>query len=244
MRSHARFATVLVGALVLPAVIRAPDTARAAVADTDGDGVSDAVEDLDGDGDGSNDDTDGDDLPNRDDPDDDGDGIRTRNEDANENGDPTDDFSDLFGVDEPDYLNWNVPLDRDYDTYVAVEFGGDDCADDRAGIHPDIGHDPLYDGEDWDCDGGEFEFDGDRDGYDSRVESPSGDDCNDYDPTVHPGATEGFEDGRNVDRDCDGWLDPVGTLVPDGGCDCGSTGSPAGAALALLARAAAARRRR
>lgn len=253
MRLPASFAATLARVLVLLVGIRPMHVARAAAADSDGDGVSDAIEDLDGNGDPSNDDTDGDDVPNGLDDDDDDDGIPTRDEDTDGNGDPTDDFTDLFGPDEgPDYLNPNVPRDRDHDTYVAVAFGGDDCADDRGSIHPGVDHDPLYDGEDWDCDGGEFEFDGDRDGYDSRAELLSGDDCNDYDPTVHPGVEEdfggdfdaGLGEGGDVDRDCDGWLDPVGTLVPDGGCDCGSTGASGGGGLVLLAVCAAVRRRR
>ncbi|MEZ4237830.1 MAG: putative metal-binding motif-containing protein [Myxococcota bacterium] len=45
----------------------------------------------------------------------------------------------------------------------------------------------------------------DRDGY------PAGEDCDDADPGVHPGAEE---DVGGADRDCDGWTDPAGPFLP------------------------------
>lgn len=246
MRSDAHFGVRFVWAIVLGAQLCPTGTAWAAPGDFDDDTVSDTDEDLDHNGDPTNDDTDDDGVPNGLDPDDDGDGVLTKREDTDGDGDPTNDFTDIEGREQgADYLNFNVPVDRDHDTYIAVAYGGDDCDDLRVGVHPGVDHDPLYDGEDWDCDGGEFEFDGDGDGYDSQVESTDGDDCNDYDPTVHPGAIEGSEPaGVDVDMDCDGWTDTVGTLVPNGGCDCDTSDGPLGLILTVGAGLAARSRRR
>lgn len=71
--------------------------------DYDLDGVPSHLEDLDGDGFGSNDDTDGDGLPNFVDNDDDGDGVLTRYEDIDGDGDPTND--DTNGNGTPNYLD-------------------------------------------------------------------------------------------------------------------------------------------
>jgi large repetitive protein len=244
--SSVRVGAGLGWAFALCVSIRPLDAAFAAGGgDYDGDTVSDSDEDLNGDGDPTNDDSDGDGTPDGLDDDDDGDGVPTIDEDVDGDGDPTNDFTDPLNEEEPDYLNDNTPTDRDHDDHVSVEYGGDDCDDTRLGIHPDVDHDPLYDGEDWNCDGNEFEFDGDRDGYDSSVELAGGDDCNDYDPEIHPGAVEGSEPiGVDVDMDCDGWTDSVGTLVPNGGCDCDSSGPGAGLLTALLALGATRRRRR
>ncbi len=105
------------------------------IADDDGDGVKNALEDLNGDGDCSKDDTDGDGIPDWRDPDDDGDGVPTaaeliyddtdsdgipnyldadddgdgvltRDEDYNHSGDRTDDDANGDGV--PDYLDSSV----------------------------------------------------------------------------------------------------------------------------------------
>ena len=76
--------------------------------DHDDDSVASINEDPDGDGDPTNDDTDGDLLPNFIDTDDDGDGIPTRDEDANGDGDPTNDFSDPDNPTLPDYLNPDI----------------------------------------------------------------------------------------------------------------------------------------
>lgn len=225
MRPLVDLAAGFARAVALLTVVRPSAPAFARAGDADDDGISNQDEDLDGDGQVADQDSDGDDIPNWQDADDDGDGIHTIDEDADGDGDPSDDFTDVLGVElGPDYLNEDVPRDRDHDDHDAVAWGGDDCDDERAGIHPDIGHDPLYDGEDWDCDGGAYEFDGDRDGWESRAEA-GGDDCNDYDPSVHPGAEEDSPPGDEIDRDCDGWIDPVGTLVPNGGCDCDNSGS-------------------
>ncbi len=86
------------------------------ILDDDGDGVLTTDEDINGDGDPTNDDTDGDGIPNYLDTDDDGDGIETIDEDANGDGDPTNDDTDGDGI--PDYLdaihNGGDPVDGTY----------------------------------------------------------------------------------------------------------------------------------
>jgi hypothetical protein len=79
-----------------------------------------------------------------------------------------------------------------------------DCNDDNAKIYPGA-YDVPNDGIDQDCDGRDAEqvfyeqisYDEDQDGY-----TVSEGDCNDHDPSVHPGAYDFPEDG--VDQDCDG----------------------------------------
>ncbi len=71
--------------------------------DLDNDSVPNMIEDLDQDGDPTNDNTDGDNLPNFIDDDDDNDGVKTIDEDTNGDGDPTNDDSDGDGI--PNYLD-------------------------------------------------------------------------------------------------------------------------------------------
>lgn len=80
--------------------------------DVDDDGVSNEQEDVDGNGDFTDDDTDGDGIPNYEDADDDGDGVTTANEDNNGNGDLKDDDADEDGI--PDYL------DDEFTTSVSI----------------------------------------------------------------------------------------------------------------------------
>lgn len=79
------------------------DLGSVVVADADQDLVINNKEDIDGDGDVSNDDTDGDLVPDYLDIDDDNDGTATRLEDTNEDGDPTNDDTDGDGI--PNYLD-------------------------------------------------------------------------------------------------------------------------------------------
>ena len=213
--------------LALPALLFMSGVALAEDIDSDGDLVCDLDEDTDSDGNLDDNDRDDDGIPDYLDEDDDGDGVLTRDEDADGDGDPLNDDLDGFGV--PDYLDPNTPKDIDRDRHISETYGGDDCDDTRFGIKPSADHDPLYDGEDWDCDGGD-DFDGDGDGYQSAREIEGGEDCDDYDPETHPGASE---DLGPEDRDCDGWTDPVGHLVSRGGCDCAYSQRP-GASAALL----------
>jgi len=76
--------------------------------DSDGDGLLDEIEDENGDGDPTNDDLDGDNIPNYLDVDDDGDNIKTINEDLNQNGNLLDDDSDGDGL-----LDYRDPANND-----------------------------------------------------------------------------------------------------------------------------------
>lgn len=236
---------------VLALVIFGPSATAAPAGDADGDGVVNGVEDRNGNGNPDDDDTDNDDTADWLDVDDDGDNVDTIDEDSDGDGDPTDDLDDPED-ERPNYLNPYWPRDRDHDGFQAEPWG-EDCADDNIGINPDVANDPYYDGADWDCDGNAFEFDFDGDGYDSsdvhRDDGSLGDDCNDRNADIHPGAEEDLEDGDapRVDRDCDGYTDPVGSLVGRGGCDCANgpigTGATTPALGAVLAFAALASRR-
>ncbi len=93
--------------------------------------------------------------------------------------------------------------DKDDDGYAAK----DDCDDLDASVHPGATEPCSCDGKDDDCNGKIDDFacalvcappnDSDGDGY----EPPA--DCNDQDPTVHPGATEPCE-CDSIDQDCTG----------------------------------------
>jgi hypothetical protein len=79
-----------------------------------------------------------------------------------------------------------------------------DCADFTTSIHP-MAAEVLGDGWDHDCDDRDS-ADNDRDGY--VAESTAGDDCDDQDPAISPGATEVCD---GLDNDCD-------DVVDNGGC--------------------------
>ncbi len=91
--------------------------------------------------------------------------------------------------------------DADEDGYPSTEIdGGTDCNDDDSAIYP--GQDEIpYDGVDQDCSGADL-TDADEDGFDATV--ADGDDCDDANPDIHPGALE-LPDG--VDNDCNGVID-------------------------------------
>jgi MYXO-CTERM domain-containing protein len=93
-----------------------------------------------------------------------------------------------------------------------------DCSDGDPAVHPGVPEDGGTgtnegDGIDNDCDGvvdeGTRGFDDDGDGY-----SPLGGDCDDQDPTVHPGAVESPD---AMDEDCDGVVDEGTTAFDDDG---------------------------
>ena len=115
--------------------------------------------------------------------------------------------------------------DNDGDRFATEESGGLDCNDDNPNIHPAATE--VCDGIDNDCHGvgdegavdattwyGDYDYDG-YGGTDFIEEScepiqghvSSATDCDDYDETVHPDATE-LCDGK--DNDCDGATDEDG----------------------------------
>jgi len=105
-----------------------------------------------------------------------------------------------------------------------VENCGGDCDDTDPDTYPDA--DEIADLEDNDCDGtvdeGTVFYDDDGDGYcEGPLACSDGaqpGDCDDTEPTVHPGAPEdggtGTGHGNGVDDDCDGLVDE-GTLEYD-----------------------------
>ena len=102
---------------------------------------------------------------------------------------------------------YSIDRDLDNDGYDGVAFGGTDCNDLDASIHPGA-PDVPYDGIDHACDGLEDDLDGD--GF------LVVDDCNDLDASVYPGAPDVPYDG--IDHACDGLeddLDGDGFLLVD-----------------------------
>jgi len=92
-------------------------------------------------------------------------------------------------------------LDADGDGHISASFGGDDCDDANAVVHP--GAPELCDSFDNDCNGVVDDKDEDEDGY--IDEDCGGDDCDDFYPNVHPYAQELCDD--ELDNDCDGAVD-------------------------------------
>ncbi len=132
-------------------------------------------------------------------------------------------------------------IDQDDDGYVSAQFGGDDCDDANEDVNPGATDTP-YDAVDADCSGGS-DYDADGDGFDAASVDGApdgGDDCDDTDAGVHPGAAE-ICDG--ADDDCDGVIgdpsspetdesdsDGDGSFVCAGDCDDTNPGVHPGAA--------------
>jgi len=120
-----------------------------------------------------------------------------------------------------------TPCDADGDGHIDWVCGGTDCNDRDPAIYP--GAPELCDGLDNDCDGVADEgcttpADADSDGYDDVA--TGGTDCDDTDPSVHPGATEAC---NGVDDDCDGVVDegcPTTTDADGDGYDGWEYGGP------------------
>ena len=156
------------------------DTAR--IADSDGDGLPEALDNCPG-------------VPNLDQSDVDGDGA----------GDvcdvcpliPDPDQLDSDGDDAGDACDacpFDATNDGDGDGYCAPE----DCEPELPDVNPD-GHEECDDGLDNDCDGTTDELpDVDEDGWD-----PCAGDCDEGDPDVHP---EAEEICNGLDDDCDGFV--------------------------------------
>jgi hypothetical protein len=104
-----------------------------------------------------------------------------------------------------------VDNDHDNDGFTGSTYGGPDCNDDNASVHPGA-TEICGDGIDQDCNGCDLACVADADGDGS----PANVDCNDNDASRYPGAPEHCND---IDDDCDGVVDDGiscgGTTVPD-----------------------------
>jgi len=138
------------------------------------------------------------------------------------------------------------------DPFCPDDHVGTDCVDDPAGEAGIPGveinssaTETWYDGYDQNCDGAD-DYDQDGDGHQSE-DVTGGDDCDDENGNVFPGAPE--VPGDSVDQDCDG-EDALGngetdtdTGDTDGGCGCATNGGGAGWLLVMLAGVMVRRRR-
>jgi len=95
-------------------------------------------------------------------------------------------------------------FDGDLDGWTPAQ---GDCDDADAAVHPGA-PDPVGDGIDQNCDGPDGV---DADGDGSLAIASGGDDCDDGDPTVLPGAAESCD---GVDEDCDGEVDEDAVDAP------------------------------
>ena len=128
-------------------------------------------------------------------------------------------FDPTLGFDTPGAANsCEDCVDADGDNYEDEACGGDDCDDSDPDINPgaaeiceggiDEDCDGYVDGDDWSCC---TDFDGDNYFDVNDLDCNLGDDCNDAEPDINPGAQEICDD--LVDNDCD-------DLVDQGDPDC------------------------
>jgi len=133
--------------------------------------------------------------------------------------------------------------DEDVDGHFAISEkcpSGDDCDDQDRLIYP--GAAERCNQKDDNCDGQTDEGsictkceDADKDGHSGKTaDCPSGDDCDDSNAAVHPGAAEICTD--SVDNDCDGLADGKDEDCRRGasGCGCAGAGEFSGTLLFLL----------
>ncbi len=167
--------------------------------DDDDDGVPTLDEDRDGDGDPTNDDTDGDGIPDYLDQDDDGDGVVSSQEDINSDGDPTNDYTDGDGI--PNYLDDDDDADKD-GLQTAYECSVLPCRDTDGDGIPDY-NDP----------------DDDNDTLPTEDECPDGLPCPDTDDDDIPDYLDVDDDGDGIptSQECPGGVcaDSDGDGLPD-----------------------------
>lgn len=114
-------------------------------------------------------------------------------------------------------------VDADEDGWIRLY----DCDDERAAVFPKNPEEVYYNGSDENCDG-QSDDDQDEDGYDD--EARGGEDCNDNDNRIHPGA---LDLDPTVDANCNGVLEDQATdLVP--GLACSAAPGPSGVPLTVL----------
>jgi hypothetical protein len=136
---------------------------------------------------------------------------------------------EVCGNGKDDNCNGMVDEDVDEDGDGFTTCTGNDCNDQDPTVHPRAPE--LCDGKDNDCngqcdehsddDGDRYTTCGSRRNADGSCEPPSPDmiDCNDQDPTIHPGATEVC---NGKDDDCNGHCDETFDADGDGYTTCGT----------------------